>query len=858
MKAIIRYLIILPLFAVTSCLRESFEINDPCPCDNEKMVTLKLALPYAAPQNPVTRSIGAAQENAIETLDILAFQIDEGVETFLYRVEAKKDAGNNDGASLQQFNTKIFIKDFPQRFVLISNARSKIQTLIASRQDGWVGQEKEDMLKNLTVDISSSGYRWMSIDATNYTKIPMWGETAPISISAATTSISDAPVIMLRMVAKIEVQLDGSDASLASRFKLKSVFVFNTNATGRIVPKPGVEYVDENRVAKKASIPVPVATSPSTLLYSDFTPPGIPDVAMKGAIYLLETAAKNMGNPLEETAIVVGGIYGTDTKESFYRLDFFTSNHISHADILRNHKYTFNITEVSARGYDVAYDAFYAKSSNMVANLSVWDEGQIRNIHFNDNYMLGVSHNCFWLNDQAHNAPHSADVLKVITDYPFGWKAEIFEDRECTSKPDIGWINLSSFAGAGGAQPDEIGIISGGNYQNHVRTAFIRIKAGVLTSVIEVKQSVMVGNIPGIGEPINENTYVGAFWKAEQTGERVIRIPVSGDNIGPWRAEVKWYDDRWNPAGGDGIVLATGRSPDPNLSYTTDSTPGNAENFPVTTGSTFIEGDAFGTNHILFRIGLQKKSSETASWNFEPVNPNYTTTFPARYAVIVIYYGPCKSRAQKLFLRQGEGGDYVPGMASGARWSVYNVNNNFNFTDFPTKAGYFYQFSSTPTAFAPIGPAPGLWPDPSGETTMANVCPTNYIVPTGGPSSNLTDILTASFTWGYYADGYFDRRQIVNSPGNSLTNSAVAVTTNNVAYSGRLFFNVSTNASIFFPSAGFRSTTGTLTVNAAYYLSRTPHTSTGNAWAVWMTKTSNNQGASAYGSAQSVRCVCNP
>ncbi|MDR1372517.1 MAG: hypothetical protein LBJ17_05250 [Dysgonamonadaceae bacterium] len=64
---------------------------------------------------------------------------------------------------------------------------------------------------------------------------------------------------------------------------------------------------------------------------------------------------------------------------------------------------------------------------------------------------------------------------------------------------------------------------------------------------------------------------------------------------------------------------------------------------------------------------------------------------------------------------------------------------------------------------------------------------------------------------GYYADGYFDRRAIVNGVGDSrLSNSAVSVSTKDAAYIGTLFFNAASGASLFMPAGGHRNALGQL------------------------------------------------
>jgi hypothetical protein len=62
----------------------------------------------------------------------------------------------------------------------------------------------------------------------------------------------------------------------------------------------------------------------------------------------------------------------------------------------------------------------------------------------------------------------------------------------------------------------------------------------------------------------------------------------------------------------------------------------------------------------------------------------------------------------------------------------------------------------------------------------------------------------AGRVWGYYADGYFDRRAIVDAIDNAAaSNSAVSVSTKDAAYIGTLFFNAANgNRSLFMPAGG--------------------------------------------------------
>jgi hypothetical protein len=211
------------------------------------------------------------------------------------------------------------------------------------------------------------------------------------------------------------------------------------------------------------------------------------------------------------------------------------------------------------------------------------------------------------------------------------------------------------------------------------------------------------------------------------------------------------------------------------------------------------------------------------------------------------------------------------------------------FVDYPTMAGGQFQFAppaahtwdgqtrdfrrrafsptsysdpritATNTADAPAFP---YWSEEYGnqntafESATMETCPVGFRRPTAGnnPASgpNTNEFRNSLFTkegtipdgngqngensvWGYYADGYFDRRELATqqaSAYNTVPYGAVATssgTGNNtwdVAYIGRLFFNEKDgrHASIFFPGAGQRHHDGFLNfVGYGYYQSSNGH-----------------------------------
>ncbi len=172
----------------------------------------------------------------------------------------------------------------------------------------------------------------------------------------------------------------------------------------------------------------------------------------------------------------------------------------------------------------------------------------------------------------------------------------------------------------------------------------------------------IMSDVPYFGElPTPNHSYVGAFWRADQIGERVIRTAV-GANAGEWSAEVAWYSELWDIEEGDGVVLATGDSADPGIR---GADPGDAEEYKVTGTESRITGTVQADEYIVFRIGL---TAPFAEFN--------TETNPARYAVVLLTYAD-GTKKQKIFLRQGEGADYVmrPGDKDGGGADVGDTDN---------------------------------------------------------------------------------------------------------------------------------------------------------------------------------------
>jgi hypothetical protein len=381
---------------------------------------------------------------------------------------------------------------------------------------------------------------------------------------------------------------------------------------------------------------------------------------------------------------------------------------------------------------------------------------------------------------------------------------------------------------------------------------------------------------------------VGAFWKADQTGERLIRIETTATAaFGNWTAQVI--------EGEDWITLDKTMTTDTNVGWINPAQDGNGDfgnaadfdtKHPVTGGDWWVKGKMDANNPIYFRIGLKSK------WND---NPNYNPdTAPARYGVVLLSYNN-NSKTQRIWIRQGDEADYVFNDAARPNakpFPPYNLTAaTFNapvtldrdptipgvFTEYPSQGGAYWQWSSTDReryAWAPVGDLPaGQWTESPTNTAWSTSgainesCPAGYSRPGlstltqslwSVPTTNLSASIKDNVTWGCYADGWFDRQRIVNSPGTSgKTNAAVSAGNNKVAYNGLVFFNPDSGASLFVPAVGQRVVT-TAAVNLAgdtgpYWLTDGIGAS-GNVFTVSLSK-GGGLGGNTSSYARSIRCV---
>ncbi|GHT49064.1 hypothetical protein AGMMS49982_01680 [Bacteroidia bacterium] len=339
---------------------------------NANEVELRIGLNVPGNFQSGLRAISDADERAIQSINVLVFKVDPGMveePTFMYSKPGTLWGANKD--TLVVIVETMY--DTLQQFVVITNVDAEIINLL---QTDRRGASKSDLLAQLQVSLNE-GEQW-NVDATKFKALPMWGESVPAVITQENGSIhgidgdDDSPIKLLRMVARINVKVTGIALFTPNKFKLDSVYLFNSNTAGLIVPNTA--NVNRNAGGEvyviAPSIPPGLEMKRGKDAYIVYP---ASDDSLVNTIYTFESASIANNASDSATCVVIGGRFNGGTI-SYYRVDFADGSG-NYFPILRNYQYNINITDVIARGYETLEEAFGAKSVNIATDdITPWEK----------------------------------------------------------------------------------------------------------------------------------------------------------------------------------------------------------------------------------------------------------------------------------------------------------------------------------------------------------------------------------------------------------------------------------------------------------------------------------------------------
>ncbi len=462
-------------------------------------VRFTLSVPKAAIGRPSTRSMTAAQEDALTSVDVLVYEGDiDGTGRFVSLEEGQQalDAGGDPIANTYEVILPTSKDATGYHLMILGNSGALLDEL------DFYDTEWSDVPAML---VKSRTTKWAS------DPIPMFGFKKNVKVDEELSLTGENAIDMHRMLAKIDVQLSAEAAGTDNdNFLLTDVYLCNYNTQGQVAPFVDAEHWgtttsgsvngEGHGVAIKPSIPstanpvtgIGSVAAPAPAFHyaaSETLDPEDQGMRLLNAIYTFEAETSGTTtDPAANPCLIVGGSFDGGAV-SYYRVDFAYAqdDKVEYLSLLRNHRYIVTINKVLGAGYQTPDQAYNGGSYNIEANTMQWEEVGVGNIVFDGVYSLAVSHDEFKLPGMALDAGSMLNKLKIFTDVPEGWSATVNANRNGTGGTPT-WLTLNP-ASDDADMLSTASLIAERNGTGDDRTAYVLIKAGRLTYVVEVTQS---------------------------------------------------------------------------------------------------------------------------------------------------------------------------------------------------------------------------------------------------------------------------------------------------------------------------------------------------------------------------------
>ena len=310
-------------------------------------IEIKVAVDINRPTRAGT--VGGVDESGIVSLSLLLFEnagsdINEFKPGSLYTILDTEEKEENYFVAQMKVASG---NPMPSRLIPVGIANAK-DAIIASDIMGNGNMTYSDICHALEV-------KFKERDA-----ITFWG----MGKRMVNTSLfsQDIAMPLVRDWAKYTVNAE----AVESKFQLESTMVWNRTDSYSLMP-----YLDN--LDKSGSVIKPSVPENETVMEN-----GNPQ--MEASAYIPEQDVRmtgdgnpNDGNEGKRPALIVGGRYGTMTKSTYYRVDF-KNDEGKIVDILRNHHYIINITDVLGPGSETPEDAYKTISSSIEAEIVPWTD----------------------------------------------------------------------------------------------------------------------------------------------------------------------------------------------------------------------------------------------------------------------------------------------------------------------------------------------------------------------------------------------------------------------------------------------------------------------------------------------------
>lgn len=365
MKLVCRWWFACLLVCGFSCCSDD-DFNQSAQSDDVTLV-LNIKTPASSLPRAATRGAQTAGETHIENVKVLVFSDTNGDGTYFFNYMTEGTQLVNQQNQTSKFQVMLRSSSVPLKIYLVANYSNAFVNY-----NPIYGDSEETVKTSIRRSFTSDGM---------LTDLPMYGELSLSGLDAATVNHFD--VTVLRAIARVDVKTQLTSDSPA--FALREVYVYRANDEIQIIP-------DAVSAGSHIRVSSPSVPSGSTSLASPVVKTSSISTDSIGGLYVPESVAPEKAGDarLSATTVVVGGIFGSSTDVSYYRVDF-NSGVAGHplGQILRNYLYMFTIKKVSDAGYTSPDEAAANLASSMTVEVQQWEDFTTE-MYFHDNY-IGVS-----------------------------------------------------------------------------------------------------------------------------------------------------------------------------------------------------------------------------------------------------------------------------------------------------------------------------------------------------------------------------------------------------------------------------------------------------------------------------------
>ena len=457
------------LSALFYCCADEHDRFDVPVDGKEKLVTFSVRVPGNS--SPKTYALTEDGESEVKQIAVLLFKNGK----YIYRPMYSNTITTDPDSKTKTFTLKV--PEGTYDMVILANANASLNNILDHIS---VGDEKANVLNGLK--LTNEGKWETKSTSGNYKPIPMWGEKSNIII---TSGMGKVEATLLRMVSKIDVSLT---TKAQKNFELTSVYLYNYNSKGQIIPSADALNESKTEVSKPTVLgnPTkgPLQYDKDAITKDLNTHKGSSCI---NEIYTFEATAGTAGDLSQNTCLVIGGRYQNDTNETFYRIDFANTadGAITYLPLLRNNQYRVDVQSISGPGLPTTEQAFNSRPVNIKASILNWSDGRFTEFDVNGQYFVGVSQGKYTFSKEERGDKSSDNILSILTNHPDGWKIEITDkDGKITN---YSWLECSSTKGVANKAAD-VRLKLGKNDSERPRTAYVHVKAGRLDYIVEVTQ----------------------------------------------------------------------------------------------------------------------------------------------------------------------------------------------------------------------------------------------------------------------------------------------------------------------------------------------------------------------------------